>query len=176
MFHGKKIRLLILLAVILTGQMHAAASATVSQNPEWWTEDKDSTPRFINYAIFTLTEREDDQFSIPSDEACSKAALGNTGLILDCDDHEFVRIDKRMNRAYRNLSAALPSAKRMQLRSEQRQWLAKRDAVCDTNLTDERASGGTIYLLDMSRCRIGELRRRTVWIELYHGYAQRRIR
>lgn len=157
----------------LVGLCATAANAT--NDPEWWVENSDVKPEFwSDYTLFTLTPEEAMAYDSNADADCNRKALGDGNAQIACNAEQYARIDKRLNRAYRELMAALPKHRQQRLRQEQREWLSARDAKCVHIAATKHAEQQEI--LDHSACRIRELARRTTWIERYHGFSVRKLK
>lgn len=84
----------------------------------------------------------------------------------ECNHTEFERLDAILNAEYRNAMARLPAkASRARLRASQRQWLKARWNGCYEAAKEEE--GGTIWLLMVDSCGIGEMMNRIVWLKHY---------
>lgn len=78
-----------------------------------------------------------------------RAAQGVTSEMAACIGAELQRQDARLNTAYQAAMAARSAADQQALRQVQRDWIRRRDAECDQNLT-----GGTIDRLNVPSCRL----------------------
>ena len=82
-----------------------------------------------------------------------------------CAEIEYKRVDRELNRVYRQLMSRLQPEVQQRLRNEQRHWIKERDAKCQAAFEEEK--GGTIApwmelrcLTDTTTQRINELK---VW-------------
>jgi uncharacterized protein YecT (DUF1311 family) len=154
--------------------------ANATNDPDWWVEDSETLPKYSDYKLFAITPDENAAFDSKQDQKCYADAMGdnikptqNTIIKeLACNRKQFARIDKRLNRSYRTLMAALPANRQQILRQEQRDWLATRDQMCEDIPAYKFKSATLEEVLDLDNCRMGELFRRTTWIERYHGFAR----
>jgi uncharacterized protein YecT (DUF1311 family) len=150
-----------------------ASSAHATNDPDWWVEDSESLPRYSDYGLFTLTPDESESFISKADVPCRLKADDDKTKLLACHKKKYTRIEKRLNKSYQKLMAALPSHRQQTLEQEQENWLSVRWKNCDADIHAEyfRASEAGITF---DTCANGELARRTQWIEQYHGFAQRK--
>lgn len=77
------------------------------------------------------------------------AAQGVTYDMAECIGAELERQDARLNAAYQAAMSARTPEEQQVLRQVQREWIRRRDAECDQNLT-----GGTIDRLNLPGCRL----------------------
>ena len=82
--------------------------------------------------------------------ACLNASDGVTAKVVDCTEDEFSYQDARLNRVYRQLRSVLPTAEKVRLRDEERQWIAEGDTLCK-GTSD---GGGTADLLNARSCAL----------------------
>jgi uncharacterized protein YecT (DUF1311 family) len=115
------------------------------------------------YANFNPTQAQLSTVSDLTYRRCIEASGGVTASINDCSNGEAARLDRRLNVSYRATLARLTRPKAMALRSGQRGWLASRYDKCEKDLEQER--GGSMHLMDLLSCQVGEVRRRIIWIE-----------
>jgi uncharacterized protein YecT (DUF1311 family) len=95
-------------------------------------------------------------FYIPSDCVAQNDGTDPIfwGLVKgECE--EVAEADQRLNSAYKRVMLRLPSARKIQLRSEQRRWIKSTNRVCDLLL------GGTVSRPDSADCFIREATKRT---------------
>lgn len=86
------------------------------------------------------------------------AAMGVHTAMMECENAEIARHDKRLNTAYRQLMAKLPATKQWQLRQQQRVWIRQRDQQADKAFEEtgsgqagELNSNGVIHRLTAER-------------------------
>ena len=95
----------------------------------------------------------------PSYDKCLGETEGVTPAIQECVDTEYEYQDKRLNDAYKAVLAKLPADRHDGLREQQRAWIKKRDADCETG--PEPGQGQVLEanacLVDMTTARAGEL-------------------
>lgn len=60
--------------------------------------------------------------------------------MIECENAEIARHDKRLNTAYQQLMAKLPAAKQKELRQQQRVWMRQRDQQVE-KVFEEAGSG-----------------------------------
>ncbi len=100
----------------------------------------------------------------PDYERCQQSALSSAD-ILGCMETELRRVDRLLNRRYRQAMAGIQPFRRDELRRVQRLWIRYRDARCGFFNHRESGSGGR---LDEMQCRIDETARRAQELsELY---------
>lgn len=83
--------------------------------------------------------------------ACLTAAAGVTSEMKRCMGSEYAYQDKRLNKAYRLLMAALGKSQRIKLRSDERAWIVYRDSHCALD-----PNGGQGAELDAYDCSVQE--------------------
>lgn len=66
----------------------------------------------------------------PQHAACMDKSGGTTVGMIECITAEAQRQDVLLNKAYKNLMAELPAARKTQLQQAQRAWISYRDANC----------------------------------------------
>lgn len=107
----------------------------------------------------TAAPEEKTSMTRASYQQCIDQTEGVTPAIQECVDEEYEYQDKRLNDAYKALLAKLPAARHDGLREQQRAWIKKRDADCDSG--PEPGQGQVLEanacLLDMTAARAGEL-------------------
>ena len=92
---------------------------------------------------------------------------GNQQQLNACAVRDFRAADAALNIRYREVMAELPTAPRVALRKEQRDWLRRRDPACKT---EARASeGGSIWPLVFHACLEKASRERTTELEAWKG-------
>ena len=92
---------------------------------------------------------------------------GNQQQMNACAVRDFRAADAALNIRYREVMAELPTAPRVALRKEQRDWLRRRDPACKT---EARASeGGSIWPLVFHACLEKASRERTTELEAWKG-------
>lgn len=87
----------------------------------------------------------------PSYDVCFDNAGGITSIMLNCNGEEVSYQDKRLNTAYRSLMKILPPAKQQKIRQEERDWIRKRESICE-----EKEGSGTLADLDSAGCFLEE--------------------
>ena len=97
-------------------------------------------------------------------DACLKASQGVTVDMRDCAAAEAIRLDAKLNEAYRTAMERLPSRKAQnQLRQSERAWLATRYDHCRMENKDEEA--GTLWYALMDDCWLDTLAARILWLQ-----------
>ncbi len=96
----------------------------------------------------------------PSYKACLDKSGGVTVAMRDCAGAELEYQDDRLNRAYRTLRAKLKQPSAMQLRDEQRGWIAERDQQCAVD-----KDGGTAALVVADDCLVQTTSKRATELE-----------
>jgi uncharacterized protein YecT (DUF1311 family) len=92
---------------------------------------------------------------------CLKASQGVTLAVNSCIGVEYDFQDKRLNLAYKKVRQAMPEARRLTLRDEERAWIADRDKACAPP-----AGGGTADMLGANECRLDRTANRAAELEL----------
>lgn len=115
------------------------------------------------------------QWPAPVERALSRAyqdcmagdevARGVRPAMRQCSGDEYGRQDARLNQAYRMTMQRLSRARQVTLRTSQRAWIARRDAIC--RRAAARYEGGTMAPLEQSQCAIRETIARRLWLERY---------
>lgn len=82
---------------------------------------------------------------------CLAAAAGVTTEMKQCMSSEYAYQDKRLNKAYRILMATSDKGQRTKLRSDERAWIAYRNAHCSLD-----PNGGQAAELDAYDCSVQE--------------------
>jgi len=82
--------------------------------------------------------------------ACLDASDGTTAKVVNCTGNEFAYQDARLNRIYLQLRSVLPTAEKIRLRDEERQWIVEGDAACKSTSD----GGGTADLLNAKSCAL----------------------
>jgi len=82
---------------------------------------------------------------------CLTAASGATPDMKQCMGAEYSYQDKRLNKAYKSLMATLGKDQQTKLRSDERRWIAYRDAHCSLD-----PNGGQAAELDAYDCSVQE--------------------
>jgi uncharacterized protein YecT (DUF1311 family) len=119
-----------------------------------------------SFERFRISNAESERVVSGAYRRCMDASGGVTANMRDCSHAESQRLDLRLNAAYRAAMARLPAAAaRARLRALQRSWLAARYRRCDRAAREE--GGGTLGLIMMDDCALGEVTRRIVWLERY---------
>jgi uncharacterized protein YecT (DUF1311 family) len=90
--------------------------------------------------------------------ASGDAARGVNAAMKACTQAELQRRDQDLNRMYKKNMARLSAAARNRLRQTQRDWIKRRDANCEPNLSPEAGSLGSLDYLD---CMIDETIKQT---------------
>jgi uncharacterized protein YecT (DUF1311 family) len=107
----------------------------------------------------TAQPEEQVNMTRPSYDKCLGETEGVTPAIQECVDTEYEYQDKRLNDAYKAVLAKLPADRHDGLREQQRAWIKKRDADCETG--PEPGQGQVLEanacLVDMTAARAGEL-------------------
>jgi uncharacterized protein YecT (DUF1311 family) len=91
-----------------------------------------------------------------------EAAQGVTLAMARCFTDDYKRADGDLNRAYGAAMQRLSARRKATLRTSQRAWIKRRDAVC------ARVTGpgkGTIQQLEYPQCLARETRARTAWLK-----------
>ena len=81
--------------------------------------------------------------------ACMDESGGVTVTMIDCIVAETKRQDSRLNKAYGDLMAQLPPARKKELQEAQRAWIKYRDANCSFYFDPE---GGTMARVSSNDC------------------------
>ncbi|KJZ52962.1 lysozyme inhibitor LprI family protein [Pseudomonas marginalis] len=92
----------------------------------------------------------------PEYDACLAKAMGDAAMG-ECTYAETAKQDARLNRAYKAAMAALPAAKKKQLKEAQILWVKFRDADCGMQYS---FTGGTMDILNGSGCELSMTRER----------------
>ena len=82
---------------------------------------------------------------------CLTAAAGATPDMKQCMGAEYAYQDKRLNKAYKALMAALDKRQQTKLRSDERAWIAYRNSHCALD-----PNGGQAAELDAYDCSVQE--------------------
>jgi uncharacterized protein YecT (DUF1311 family) len=73
-----------------------------------------------------------------------------------------------MDSAFRNAVGRISNpAARERLRSDQTSWQQGRQGHCQRELRESGEEGGSMGLMVLDSCALGELVRRTIWLEQY---------
>jgi len=102
-------------------------------------------------------------------EQCLDAGDARMGVmreIIECYTDELSRKDRVLNSTYRSVRAGLVSAKKQELQSLERRWLALRDRKCKGEADKEGGQDGTVVWYG---CLIGETDKRIEWLK---GFAR----
>lgn len=94
---------------------------------------------------------------------CIEKSAGVTAEMLDCDNAELRRQDKRLNGAYQRLMSSASETQRSALRDAQRGWLAYRSSNC--RLIYQFGQGGTLDSISASSCELETLSQRVKFLE-----------
>ncbi len=125
-------------------------------------------PRVLHqgsYADFTLSDSEREARLSPDYQSCMERAAG-TGDMRRCAADEHGRLTGLMDAALRNaISRASQPAVRERLRADQARWQQGRQAHCQRELRESGEEGGSMGLIVLDNCALGELVRRTMWLE-----------
>jgi uncharacterized protein YecT (DUF1311 family) len=97
--------------------------------------------------------------------ACNKTAMSTLEMHA-CQDAEYAKWDKQLNQVYQALMASRSADARIQLRDDERAWLARTKLKCD-HAGDDNA-GGTLQGLEISGCYLDEHILRTVYLRGLH--------
>ncbi|WP_428628088.1 lysozyme inhibitor LprI family protein [Sphingopyxis sp.] len=104
----------------------------------------------------------------PEFRQCVRGSGGVTAAMQDCMADEYRRLDRALNRSYRDALRRLPSdAARSQLQASQRTWLKTRGNICDDELARSGMAGGSGGQLVEASCRLRILSDRTQWLRAY---------
>jgi len=123
-------------------------------------------PATQSYDRFGISDAQSERILSDDYRACMDASGGVTSNMRDCSAAESQRIDTRLNAAYHAAMARLASAAaRNRLRALERRWIATRYRLCEHEARNER--GGTLWLIIMDACGLGEDVRRIAWLERY---------
>src|SRR5260221_6805118 len=76
-----------------------------------------------------------------------------------CAEIEYKRVDRELNRVYRQLMSRLQPDAQQRLRNEQRHWINERDAKCQAVFEEEKA--GSISLSMCLTCHTDTTTQRT---------------
>ena len=82
--------------------------------------------------------------------------------VLQCQEREFQKVDRRLNQAYQRALLRLPPKKRRELRTIQRLWIRYKEAKCDYFYDAKSGRGG---LEEKMECLIQESKRRAKELE-----------
>jgi uncharacterized protein YecT (DUF1311 family) len=81
--------------------------------------------------------------------SCMDKSAGVTAAMIECIGTETKDLDSRLNKAYREVMAQLPSARKEQLQDAQRSWIKFRAANCNFYANPD---GGTMATLSAKDC------------------------
>lgn len=102
-------------------------------------------------------------------DKCISASGGVTTVMRDCAAQEYVRIDRKLNTAWRATMSRMPDDEaRFRLRQLQREWIKTRWVECDEQVARSGMAGGAGGLLIHDTCKLGVIARRISWLEAYH--------
>jgi uncharacterized protein YecT (DUF1311 family) len=114
-----------------------------------------------NYYQFELTKAEVKAVESVTEAHCH---FGDPA-ILTCMNKEIVGSEARLNSSYKRTMTRLPKPARVNLRNQQRSWLNTRYDECV--LLSEEEDLGAQTAINYNNCVLLELRRRTLWVDLY---------
>jgi uncharacterized protein YecT (DUF1311 family) len=97
----------------------------------------------------------------PSYDQCLSKAGGVTISVNNCIGEEFDFQDKRLNAAYKALRNSLTDAQRLELRDQERAWIAERDKSCAPP-----KDGGTADMLVANECQLSRTALRAKELEV----------
>lgn len=118
-----------------------------------------------SYADFRLSAAEREARLSPDYQSCMERAAG-TGEMRRCWAAEHRRLTALMEGALRNAVGRLSHpAARERLRADQAGWQQRRQAHCQRALRESGDAGGSMGLIVLDGCALGELVRRTMWLE-----------
>jgi uncharacterized protein YecT (DUF1311 family) len=139
-------------AAVLAALLLAAAPAQAANPP-------------VPYERFELSDAAYEAMTSTQYMDCLDASGGVTISMRDCAGDEHERLDVRLNAAYRAAMARLAgSADRNRLQRLERRWLATRWDSCRRENAEET---GTLGLILLDGCNLGEMQRRIAWLERY---------
>lgn len=90
---------------------------------------------------------------------------GYTADIRNCLRLKYEAADKRLNAVYKMKMANLDAQGQARLRNGERRWLKARDAKCAESRQPD--AGGTLGLVEVDSCFVGETERRVKVIEAF---------
>ena len=90
---------------------------------------------------------------------CMRNAM-TTAAMLTCSGNEFSFQDKRLNKAYRDLMSQVSEPRKTELRTAERQWLAKKRKQCAPP-----ADGGTADQVSSADCEVEQTARQAANLE-----------
>ncbi len=117
-----------------------------------------------DYAAFRMSEAEREARLSGTYNSCMEQA-GTTADYRTCSSAEFTRIERGMERALEQAEEGLSESGRERLRSDQRRWREGLPDLCQRELEEEGAEGGSMDLLTLDNCSLREAVRRTLWLE-----------
>lgn len=91
-----------------------------------------------------------------------EAAQGVTPAMAACFADDYKVADGELNRAYGAAMQRLSTRKKAALRTSQRAWIKRRDAVCARVTGPDK---GTMQRLEYPQCLAKETRTRTAWLK-----------
>jgi hypothetical protein len=98
---------------------------------------------------------------------CVERAQG-TGQMRRCSAAEQQRLTPLMEAAFGNAVGRMSDpAARERLRADQAGWQQGRQSRCRRDLRESDEQGDSMGLLMLDRCRLDELARRNIWLELH---------
>lgn len=104
----------------------------------------------------------------PEFRQCVSGSGGVTSTMQACMAIEYRRLDRLLNRAYRDALRRLPSdAARSRLRGLQRTWLETRWNICTDEVARSGMAGGSGGQLVEASCRLRVAADRTQWLREY---------
>jgi uncharacterized protein YecT (DUF1311 family) len=114
-----------------------------------------------NYYQFELTQAEVRAVESVTEAHCH---FGDPA-ILTCMNKEIVGSEARLNSSFKRTMTRLTKPARVNLRNQQRSWLNTRYDECV--LLSEEEDLGAQTAINYNNCVLLELRRRTLWVDLY---------
>lgn len=118
-----------------------------------------------SYAQFTVSAAEREARLSPDYQSCMDRADGTVAM-RRCAAQEQQRLTGLMDAAFRNAVGRIshPGA-RDRLRADQNRWHQGRQAHCQRALQRSGEGGGSMGSIVLDSCALGELVRRTIWLE-----------
>ncbi|MEA9482700.1 lysozyme inhibitor LprI family protein [Xanthomonas campestris] len=82
--------------------------------------------------------------------------------LMECNGKEYEYQDARLNKVYRRLLDKLPADEKLALKQEERDWIKRRDALCQSN---GALGGGQAEELEDSSCELNATAKRAEELE-----------
>ena len=130
-----------------------------------------ATANFMPSENASMTSSLEDT-SVPANrdyQTCLDESGGVTAVMLDCIGTELERADRVLNVEYQRRMGALPQGDKATLRQSQREWIARRDQICQTQASEEE--GGTLATVIFNACLVDQTVSRTAWLRDYSDVA-----